>query len=86
MVAAAEEDLRNLIAARKVHDRFCGVIAFQDSCFDMEISRKVQVLFHCVPILRWQASSVPRRHYTHRKAINTQIISHSSPAPDEHSR
>jgi len=44
MVAPAEEDLRNLIAARKIHDCFRGVIAFQDPRFDMEISREAQVL------------------------------------------
>ena len=41
MIAAAEEDLRNLITACKVDDPFRGIIALQDSRLDMEISRKV---------------------------------------------
>ena len=61
MVAAAEEYLRYLIAVRKVRDCFRSIIAFQDSRFDMEISREVQVLFHRVPILCWQATFVPER-------------------------
>ena len=48
---SSEEDLRNLIAARKVHDCFRSIIAFQDSRFDMEIPREVQVLFDSFPIL-----------------------------------
>ena len=47
----AEEDLRNLIAARKVHDCFRSIIAFQDSRLDMQVSREVQVLFDCFTIL-----------------------------------
>ncbi len=45
MAATAEEDLRNLIMARKVHNCFSNVIAFQDSRLDMEISRKASSAF-----------------------------------------
>ena len=86
MVVATEEDLRNLIAARKVHDCFRSIVAFQDSRFDVEISREVQVLFHRVPVLCWQATFVPERHYRNCKAIGTEIVSHSSPAPNQHGR
>ena len=51
MVAAAEEDVRNLITARKVHNCFRSIIPFQYPRFDMEISRKVQMLFDSIPIL-----------------------------------
>jgi hypothetical protein len=41
MIAATEEDLRNLISARKIDDPFRGVIALQDSRLDMEVSREI---------------------------------------------
>jgi len=41
MIAATEEDLGNLISARKIGDSFRGVIALQDSRLDMEISCKI---------------------------------------------
>ena len=85
MVAAAEEDLRNVITARKVYDCFRRIIAFQDSCFDMEISRKVQVLCDSISILLWQATVVPKRYYRNCEAISTEIVGHSAAAPDKHS-
>jgi hypothetical protein len=50
MVAAAEENLRNLIAARKIHDCFRSIVAFQDSRFDMKIPREVQMFVDSFPI------------------------------------
>ena len=51
MAWPAEENLRNLIAARKVDDGIGRIIAFQDARFDMQVSREVQVLFECFTIL-----------------------------------
>lgn len=48
----AYEYLRDLIATRKIDDRFCRVIAFQDPCFDMKVSGEVQVLFDRLRPLR----------------------------------
>ena len=53
IAAPAKKDLRNLIAARKVHDCFRRIIPFQDPRFDMEISRKIQVFVHSFAILFW---------------------------------
>ena len=86
MVAAAEEDLRNLITARKVYDYSRSIIAFHNSGFNMKISRKVQVLFDSIPILLWQATLVPKRHYRNCKAIGTEIIGHSTVTPNKHGR
>ena len=85
MVAAAQEDLRNLITARKIYDCFRSIIAFQDSCFDMEISRKVQVFCDSISILLWQPTVVPKRYYRNCEAISTEIVGHSAAAPDKHS-
>ena len=84
-VAAAEEDLRNLITARKVYDCLRSIVTFQDSRFDMEISRKAQVLFDSISILLWQATVVPKRYYKNCEAISTEIVGHSAAAPDKHS-
>src|ERR1035441_6140275 len=45
-VAAAEEDLRNLITARKVYDCLRSIVTFQDSRFDMEVFCKGYLLFY----------------------------------------
>ena len=45
MFGTAEKDLRDLIAASKLKDRFRGVLALQSPRFDMKISGKVEVFF-----------------------------------------
>ena len=85
MVAATEEDLRNLIAARKVHDRFRSIVTFQDSRFDMEISREVQMLFDSFSIC-FGKRPWSRGIYRNREAIGAEIVSHSSAAPNQHGR
>ena len=53
VAAPAEENLGNLVAARKVHDCFRRIIAFQDSRFYMEISREIQVFVDSFAIMFW---------------------------------
>src|ERR1700740_3693338 len=77
IATSAKKDLRNLIAARKVHDCFCRIITFQYPRFDMEISREVQVFFKSVAGLVRQASVVPR-HNGDCEAIGPEIVRHHS--------
>ena len=45
------EDLRNLIAASKVHDCLGDIGAAKDSRFDLQTPREAKVLFYSLSIL-----------------------------------
>ena len=51
MFGPAEQYLRNLIAARKIDDRLCRIIAFQDPRFNVKISGKVEMLLDRIDTL-----------------------------------
>ncbi len=44
--SAAQEDQRDLVATREIHDGIRDIGALKDARFDVEISCEVQVLFY----------------------------------------
>jgi len=79
----AEKDLRDLIAAGKLENRFRRVIAFQGPRLDVKISGEVKVFFDGFPGF-CEATLSPARRYGNRKTICAQVVRPSAPPPDEH--
>jgi hypothetical protein len=48
------EDLRDLIAASELHDRFGDIAATKHSRFDLQAPSEANVLFYRLSLLDWQ--------------------------------
>src|SRR5437868_1834352 len=81
-----EEDLCDLIAARKINQCTSDIIALQNPGFDMQIAREVQMLLHRLPICFRQSAQVASGLYSDSEAFRTQKVAHTLRAPYDHRR